>query len=212
MVSVVAQHDSPQPYRITLAGHRFAYDVALLDGSDPPALSDLRLVALNPATAIEKRDLITASNYADRLAAIAAKFARRDILTHDRATTERLRAGLAAAFGIECRDVIVHSYEAPGPVLVPAVRRGRGRPVKSIEFYRRVAEAAREAAADPDRRSIARGVQSRAALWTDVGGTPPLSTVERWLKRARKLDLYQGPRAQAPTDPPRITDRGEGER
>ncbi|HUH67893.1 MAG TPA: hypothetical protein VLZ05_02875 [Mycobacterium sp.] len=43
-MSVVAQHDSPQPYRITLAGHRVAYDVALLDGSDPPALSDLRLV------------------------------------------------------------------------------------------------------------------------------------------------------------------------
>jgi hypothetical protein len=53
-----------------------------------------------------------------------------------------------------------HSYEAPGSVLVPVVKRGRGRPAKPIEFYRRVAGAARDAEADLDRSSIARGVQT----------------------------------------------------
>lgn len=94
-----------------------------------------------------------------------------------------------------------HSYEAPGSVLVPAVKRGRGRPAKPIEFYRRVADAARDAEADPDRRSIARSVQARAAQWPDIDGTPPLTTVERWLKQARKHGLYQGPRDKHRTPP-----------
>jgi hypothetical protein len=200
-VSFEAQHDSPQPYRITLAGHRFAYDVALLNGSDPPALSDLRLVALDPAAPIEQRDLMAAGNVVTRLALIAARFARRDVLAYDRAATDRLRAGLAA-FGVDSSEVTLHSYETPGPVIVPAVKRRRGRPGKSTEFYHRVAEAAREAAADPYRRSIAGGVQERAAHWPELNGdVPPLSTVERWLKRARKLGFYQGPRAQPSSRP-----------
>jgi hypothetical protein len=208
VVDVVAHHDSSRPYRVTLAGHRFAYDVALLDGSDPPALSDLRLVALDPAAPIEQRDLMAAGNVVTRLALIAARFARRDVLTHDRAATERMRAGLAA-FGVDAGGVTLHSYEATGPVLVPAVKRRRGRPAKSIEFYRRVADAARDAAADPDRRSITRGVQLRAAQWPDIDGTPPQTTVERWLKQARKLGLYRGPRAQTPNPTTTITEEND---
>jgi hypothetical protein len=147
---------------------------------------------------------MTAGNYVDRLAAIAANFARRDVLEQDCVATERVRAGLAARFseelsdrGVDVDDVTLHSVEAPGPLLVPAVKRGRGRPpVRSTDFYRRVAEAAREAAADPKIRAIWRGVADRAAPWPECGGRPPAqSTVEGWLKEARRLKFYKGPRA-----------------
>ncbi|MCH9730562.1 MAG: hypothetical protein K0U84_12965 [Actinomycetia bacterium] len=209
LVSIEAQHDSPQPYRIVLVGHRFAYELDLLAGSDPPALSDLRLAALDANTPIEKSDLMAVANCHARLAAIAAQFARRDVLTHDHAATERMRAGLSA-FGVDADGVTLHSRESPGPVLVPAPKRGRGRPGKSTEFYRRVADAARDAAADPSRRNIAVGVQKRAAHWPECSGVePPKSTVERWLKRARKLGLYRGPKAQTPNPAttPEETDR-----
>lgn len=219
VVSVEVRHDSARPYRITLAGHRFAYDVALLPGSDPPTLADLRLVALGAATPVDKRDLQTAGNVLDRLAWIAAKRARRGDAESDRAATERVREALVAKFGDELAErgldadsVTLNSYEAPGPVLIPAPpKRRRGRPARSTEFYRRVADAALDAKADPDIRNIAKGVQARAAGWPEVDGTPPLSTVERWLKVARKLGEYQGPRAQIPTHPT-TTNRGESER
>ena len=81
------------------------------------------------------------------------------------------------------------------------------RPAKPIEFYRRVADAARDAEADPYRRSIARGVQARAAQWRDIDGTPSLTTVERWLKQARKHGLYRGPTGQAPNPTPKQATR-----
>ena len=147
---------------------------------------------------------MAAGNVVARLAAIAAKHARRDDPAHNRAIAERMREGLTARFGVDT-DVTVTSYEAPGPLLVPApAKRSRGRPAKSIEFYRRVADAAHDAAADPDRRSITRGVQARAAQWPDIDGIPSLTTVEKWLKQARKYGVYRGPRAQTP-DPATTT-------
>ncbi|MGO9928591.1 MAG: hypothetical protein ACLPLP_21375 [Mycobacterium sp.] len=205
LVDVEVPHDSSRPYRITLVGHRFAYDVALLDGSDPPALADLRLVALDAATAVEKGDLLTAGNVVDRLARIAARQARRGTADYNRAATERMRAGLVEKFGIDTNDLVVHSYEAPGPVLVPAQpKRRRGRPPLSTEFYKRVADAARDAAADPGVRSVWRGVQARAAQWPEIEGIPSRSRVERWLKVARKDFGYRGQRAKTP-DPTTTT-------
>ncbi|MDV7174224.1 hypothetical protein R4144_12730 [Gordonia amicalis] len=198
VVSVETQPDSPRPYRVTLAEHRFAYDVALLDGSDPPALSDLRLAAIEPGTPVETRDLMAAP--VDRLARIAAKHDRRDDAGHDRAAADRMRAALAERFDLDpAVDLALSSREAPGALLVPEPPKRRGRPPKSAAFYARVADAARDAGTDPERRSIARGVQARAASWPECDGPPPLSTVERWLKQARKLGLYAGPRAT--TDP-----------
>jgi len=207
VVLVEVRHDSGRPYRITLAGHRFAYDVALLPGSDPPALVDLRLAALDADTPIQKSDLMAAGNIVARLAAIAAKHARRDEPAYNRAIAERMREGLMAQFGVDT-DVSVTSYEAPGPLLFPApAKRSRGRPAKSIEFYRRVAAAAYDAVDDPERRSIVRGVQERAAQWPEINGTPKPTTVERWLKQARKLGLYQGPRTQTASAPTKQTDQ-----
>ena len=200
VVSVETQPDSPRPYRVTLAEHRFAYDVALLDGSDPPELADLRLAAIEPGTPVETRDLMAAP--VDRLARIAAKHDRRDGTAHDRAAADRMRAALAERFGLDPADVdlTLSSREAPDALLVPAPpKRRRGRPPKSAAFYARVAAAARDAGTDPERRSIARRVQARAASWPECDGPPPLSTVERWLKQARKLGLYAGPRATTDT-------------
>jgi hypothetical protein len=201
VISVTVSARDPRPYLIALVGHRFAYEVAL-DDSDRPAISDLRLAALGAGEPITKADLYTAANVLDRLALIAAK--RRDAVEIDRQMEQGLRAGLEAALGdeldkrgIDLGDIKVTSWTAPGPVVIPAAKRkrGRGRPSRPLEFYKRVALAADQAEADPDMRSTAKGVQLRAADWPDVEGTPPLSTVERWIKQARKYGFYQGPRA-----------------
>jgi hypothetical protein len=192
---VEVQHDSPQPYRIVLHGHRFAYGVALVEDSDPPALADLRLIAVEPNTPVEKNDVLAVANILPRLAAIAAKRGKTDDVAFDRATTEQMRAAMGK-FGVDTSGITVHSWTAPGPVIVPKpAKRGRGRPPKSTEFYSRVAQEARAAEADPDRLSIAGGVQQRMAQWPEYNGDkPPLSSVERWIKQARKLKLYRGPR------------------
>ncbi|MBY6675317.1 hypothetical protein HQ314_00105 [Rhodococcus sp. BP-332] len=197
VVSVTVQPDSDRPYLIALAGHRFSYEVAITPNRDRAALGDLRLVANDHGTAIATADLMAVP--VDRLARIAAKHARRDDGEHDRAAADRLSAALAERFGLDPDQaaVSVSSHETPGPVMVPGSKpKGRGRPAKSASFYARVADAARAAATDPERRSIARGVQARAATWPEYDTPPPLSTVERWLKQARALGLYTGPRSR----------------
>lgn len=196
----IGDDDSERPYRITLVGHRFCYEVALIDGSDPPALSDIRLVAVTPGTPVERRDLVTAGNVVDRLAAIAAGKADEPHL--NRRIAEDMRVDFAERFGVDAGDITVRSWNAPGPVLIPAPpKRGRGRPAKTTEFYRRVANAAYDAEADP-MRTLTAGVAERIARWPESNGKlPPEGTVNDWLRKARKLGLYQGKRARSTETP-----------
>jgi hypothetical protein len=194
--------DSERPVRIWLWGHAIAYDVAWTEGPTGPELTDLRLVPLIPSRSIGKRDMMRINP--ERLARAASSAGQTDKQRFVDDTTRALRA----EFG---DDVEIRSVDGPGRTSAPkgiqGPKRSPGRPARTHEFYVRVAQVANEAQAQGDSRiGIWRYVQECARHWPDVNPDIKQSTVEKWLREARKLTdprtgepLYSGPRSRSKT-------------
>ncbi len=143
---------------IGLQGHPFTYEVEVMQTADGPKVSGLRIESPGHDVPLEAEDLHKLARLLDRLA----------------------HAGHAAATGQALTLLGQGQFDAfaePERVAPPKRPGGRGHPE---EFYREVAELARQAHQDRART----GISAKEHIAKQYGVSP--ETVNTWLARARK--------------------------
>nr|EMP11198.2 hypothetical protein ISGA_5215 [Gordonia sp. NB41Y] len=188
VVGVEVTPGDPRPVAVTCHDHAHTYEIAWAETESGPVVTDLRVTSHGgePITSATLRRINP-----DRLARAAA--------AHDTAEgsalARELREAVDAASGTTEGHNWIDGYRftegtvaalakhAPSGVTQPATRRG-GRPRLSREFLARVAQWARDAAADG--RSVYAWVADRAAA--ELGHDVSDETVKGWIRRCKAAE------------------------